>query len=135
MIVFERPVGFEEVDAAGILFFGRFFTLCHDAMEHFFSALPNGYVDLIMRRRIGFPAVHVTADFRAPLAYGDVARIEVTVPRVGSTSCTFRYVFQRLADGAPIARIEHVVVAMDLATRKKTPLPADCRALLEAHPH
>ncbi len=134
MFPFDRAVSFEEVDAAGMLFFGRFLTFCHDAMEHFFGAIEGGYVRLVTERKIGFPAVSVRADFRSPLVYGDVVRIEVTVPRVGSTSCTFRYVFRRLRDGAEIATIEHVVVAMDLTTRTKTPLPPDCRALLEAHP-
>ena len=31
--VFVRRVRFEEIDAAGIVYFPRFFTFCHDAME------------------------------------------------------------------------------------------------------
>ena len=133
MIVYERPVRFEEVDAAGLVFFARFLGYCHEAMERFFDGVPGGYVDLIVRRKIGFPAVNVTADWRAPLRYGDVARIEVVVARVGTTSCTFRYTLRRLADGAEVAVVDHVVVSSDLTTMTKTPLPDDCRALLEAH--
>ena len=36
-------------------------------------------------RKVGFPAVHVTSDFTAPLRYGDVARIEGTVTKLGTT--------------------------------------------------
>ncbi len=133
MIVHERAVRFEEVDAAGILFFARYLTLCHDAMERFFDALPGGYVGLIVGRRIGFPAVHVEGDFTAPLRYGDTARIEVSVARVGETSCTFRYAITRASDGAAAAKIEHVTVSTALDTMQKVPLPADVRALLEAH--
>jgi 4-hydroxybenzoyl-CoA thioesterase len=133
MIVHERAVRFEEVDAAGIVFFGRFLEYCHDAMERFFDGIAGGYVDLITKRRIGFPAVHVEANWSAPLRYGDAMRIEVTVPKVGTTSCTFRYRFVRAADGAEVATIDHVTVCSTLDTMQKTPLPADCRALLEAH--
>jgi 4-hydroxybenzoyl-CoA thioesterase len=133
MLTHERAVRFEDVDAAGIVFFARFLNYCHEAMERFFDGIPDGYVGLIRTRKVGFPAVHVEADFRAPLRYGDVANIAVTVPRVGTTSCTFRYVFRR-ADGADVAAIEHVVVSTDLTTMTKMPLPPDCRALLEAHP-
>lgn len=133
MFVHERAVRFEEVDAAGIVFFGRFLEYCHDAMERFFDGVPGGYVGLITKRRIGFPAVHVEADWRSPLRYGDTMRIEVTVPRVGTSSCTFRYRFTRAGDGAEVATIEHVTVSTALDTMQKLPLPEDCRALLEAH--
>jgi 4-hydroxybenzoyl-CoA thioesterase len=134
MVVYERPVRFEDVDAAGIVFFARFLNYCHEAMEHFWGGVPGQYVGLITKRRIGFPAVHLEADFRAPLRYGDVARIEVTVPRIGTTSCTFRYRFTRVADAAVVATIDHVTVATALDSMQKLALPLDCRALLEAHP-
>ncbi len=133
MFVHKRAVRFEEVDAAGIVFFGRFFEYCHDAMERFFDGVPGGYVGLIMKRRIGFPAVHAEADWKAPLRYGDAMRIEVTVRRVGTSSCTFRYRFLRASDGVEAAVIEHVTVSTNLDAMTKVPLPADCRALLEAH--
>jgi 4-hydroxybenzoyl-CoA thioesterase len=134
MIVYLRPVRFEDVDAAGIVFFARFLHYCHEAMDRFFDGVPGGYVELITRRKIGFPAVHVTADFRAPLRYGDVARIAVTVPKIGTTSCTFRYDFRRERDDADVATIEHVVVSTELTSVTKIALPEDCRALLAAHP-
>jgi 4-hydroxybenzoyl-CoA thioesterase len=133
-VVYERPVRFEEVDAAGIAFFARFFNWCHEAMERFFDQLPSGsYVNLIMKRRIGFPAVHLTADWKAPLRYGDVARIETSVLKVGTTSATFRYVLTRISDGVVAAAIEHTTVATDLDTMTKRELPDDCRRLLEKH--
>ncbi len=133
-VVYERAVKFEEVDAAGIAFFARFFNWCHEAMERFFDQLPSGsYVNLIMKRRIGFPAIHLVADWKAPLRYGDVARIETAVVKVGTTSATFRYVLTRVSDGIMAATIEHTTVATDLDTMTKRPLPDDCRKLLEAH--
>jgi len=138
--VIDRPVRFEDVDAAGFVFFGRFFEYVHEAMERFFDGLPPrpggaspGYVDLITKRRVGFPAVHVSADYKTPLRYGDVARVTLSVAKIGNSSVTFRYAITRPSDGADIATIEHVVVATALDTATKLPLPADVRALLEAH--
>ena len=79
MPTYERAVRFEEVDAAGIAFFARFFNWCHEAMERFFDGVEGGYVGLITRRKVGFPAVHTQADWRAPLRYGDVMRIDTSV--------------------------------------------------------
>lgn len=132
-VVYERAVRFEEVDAAGIAFFARFFNWCHEAMERFFDGIPSGYVNLILKRRIGFPAVHLTADWRAPLRYGDVARIETAVVKVGTTSASFRYTLTRVSDGVLCATIEHTTVATDLDTMTKRALPDDCRKLLERH--
>jgi 4-hydroxybenzoyl-CoA thioesterase len=133
IFVVERAVRFEEVDAAGILFFARYLGFCHDAMERFFDGVDGGYVDLITRRKIGFPAVHVEGDFKAPLRYGDVAKIDVTVKRIGETSATLRYAMRRMRDGADAATIEHVVVATDLASMTKLRIPDDVRTLLTAY--
>lgn len=137
--VFERPVDFQDVDAAGIVFFARFFDYAHDAMEHFFDGIPPrpggvrpGYADLVMKRRIGFPVVHITADFRSPLRYGDVVRIETTVTKIGTSSITLRYAMTRASDGKDVATLEHVVVATSVDTVTKVDLPADVLALLRA---
>jgi 4-hydroxybenzoyl-CoA thioesterase len=130
---YDRPVRFEDVDAAGIVFFARLFSYCHEAMEDLFSSLDGGYVKLITERRIGFPAVRVEADFSAPLRYGDGVKIEVTVPHVGTTSCTLAYDLARAKDGAPIAKIKHVCVVSDLTRLAKIPIPDDVRAVLEAN--
>lgn len=132
-VVFERPVRFEEVDAAGLVFFARFFHYCHDAMEHFFGALPGGYVDLVMRRRVGFPAVHAEADYESPLRYGDVARIETSIAKIGTTSATFRYVLGKGGGRVHVATVSHVVVVTDMTTMKARAIPEDVRALFEAH--
>jgi 4-hydroxybenzoyl-CoA thioesterase len=91
VIVYERAIRFEEVDAAAIVFFARFVNYAHEAMEHFFSRLDGGYAGLIVGRRIGFPAVHLDVAFAAPVRFGDALRIETRVARVGNRSAVFHY--------------------------------------------
>jgi acyl-CoA thioesterase FadM len=79
------------------------------------------------------PAVHVDCDFKAPLRYGDVAQIDVTVTQIGTTSCTFAYDVRRANDGATVARVAHTCVVSDLNGIKKIPIPDDVRAVLERH--
>lgn len=130
---FERAVRFDDVDAAGLVYFPRFLGYCHEAMEALFSRVPGGYVDLIGARRVGFPAVHVTTDFTAPLRYGDTARIETRVVALGRTSCRFRYELDRARDGVRAATVEHVCVCTDLEALRSREMPEDVRALLTAH--
>ena len=133
MIVFERPVKFEEVDAANIVFFARFVTYAHEAMEHFFSALPGGYAGLILERRVGFPAVHVEITFTAPARYGDVLRIETRVARLGNRSAVLWYRMHHAASGRLACELKHTVVTTDLGTLRSCDMPADVRALLAQH--
>jgi 4-hydroxybenzoyl-CoA thioesterase len=132
VIVHERAVRFEDVDAAGIVFFARFLGYAHEAMEAFFAAADGGYVGLITERRMGFPAVRVEVDFQAPLRYGDRLRIETVCERLGTRSATLRYRMVR-HDGVLAAAVRHTVVVTDLVTVKSCDMPADVRRVLEAH--
>ena len=133
MVTFERAIKFEEVDAANIVFFARFVTYAHEAMEHFFGALEGGYAGLILERRVGLPAVHVDMSFSAPVRYGDTLRIETSIAHVGNRSATLHYRMFRARDGALSAELRHKVVTTDLNVLKSCVMPADIRALLLAH--
>lgn len=133
MIVYERPVRFEDVDAAHIVFFARFLGYAHEAMEHFFDAVEGRYVGLITKRRIGLPAVNVNIDFRAPLRYGDVVRIETSCEKIGNKSAVLLYRMVRKGDSALSAEIRHTVVTTNLDTLTSCPMPEDVRRQLEAH--
>jgi 4-hydroxybenzoyl-CoA thioesterase len=133
MVVLERPVRFDEVDAAGIVFFAQIVAYAHEAMEHFFEGLDGGYPALIVDRRIGVPAVKLEAEFSAPLRYGDRMRIETSVARVGKRSAELVYRFVRMRDGAACATLRHTVVVTDLDRLASCDMPGDVRAALEAH--
>ncbi len=102
-------------------------------MRRSVDALPGGYASLIMDRKVGFPAVHVTSDFKSPIRYGDIARITGTVTKLGTTSCHFSFAITRAKDGAPVATMSHVHVCTNLVTLTKLPFPADVHAALSAH--
>jgi YbgC/YbaW family acyl-CoA thioester hydrolase len=133
VLTFSRPVRFEEVDAAGIVFFARYLHICHDAMEAVFDPLPGGYRALITERRVGFPAVHTECDFAAPLRYGDIVRVETKVVRIGETSVTFAFTLVRTRDEVVAAKVTHTTVVCSLDTMEKTKVPDDVRAVLTAH--
>lgn len=133
MFVFDRPVRFSDIDAARIVFFARYLEFCHDALEALFAGLDGGYPGLTMHRHIGVPSVHVEVDYKAPLRYGDVAQIQVTVAKMGTKSIIFRYEFVRKADGVHCASVLQVVVTSDLIALEGVPIPEDVRALLLPH--
>ncbi len=133
MFRYERAVRFAEVDAARMVFFGRFCDYCHDALEALFGGVDGGYPRLTMVRDVGIPTVHIDLDYRSPLRYGDVAVIEVEVEDIGGRSITFRHTMRRKADGVVCAVARHVVVTARISQIETVPIPDDVRALLEGH--
>jgi 4-hydroxybenzoyl-CoA thioesterase len=93
MFTYATPVRFADIDHAGIVYYPRFFHYFHVAFEELWRAKigPQAYSDIIDRDRIGFPAVRAECDYKAPLKFGDTAEIEVSIPRLGTKSITFRY--------------------------------------------
>jgi len=133
MIPFVRPIKFEDVDAAGIVFFARFLGFAHEAMEQFFATLEGGYPRLILERRVGLPAVKVGMSFHAPARYGDVLRIETSTSRIGNRSATLRYRMLRERDGVLSAEVEHTIVTTNLDVMQSCPMPDDVRAIFTAN--
>ncbi len=127
-----RQVLFEDIDAAGIVFFARFYGYCHEAIVPLFDGYPGGYVGLI-RKGLGFPVVHCDADYTAPLRFGDAVDIDPAVEALGRSKLTFLSTVYRVHDGAPSAVVRHTCVLTDLAAMKSVPLPDELRAALQRY--
>ncbi len=133
MHLYERPIRFEEVDAAGIVFFGRFLGYAHEAMETFFSPLDGGYAGLIVARGVGLPAVDVRSRFLSPVRYGDTLSIETHTAKLGNRSAVLFYRMKLAQSGVVAAEVEHTVVTSDLGRMRSVDMPPDVRAVFERH--
>lgn len=129
-------VRFGDCDPAGIVYFPRFFHLFHEAMETWFAAgLGLSYAQLIVGRKLGFPAVHTEADFNAPCALGEAIAVELRVARLGRSSIGLDYVVRGI-DGVLRLTGASTCVVMDLdptspSFRRAVALPDDLRARIE----
>lgn len=118
MVAFKsiQKIRFDDVDGAGIVYYPQYFHLCHKAFEDFFDASAHvSYPELIRVRRIGFPTVAIQSEFHAPLAYGDIAVVELTVLTIGKSSVKLGYDIRRQRDGQLCfnADITNVLVGLD----------------------
>ena len=130
---FATPVRFADIDHAGLVYYPRFFHFFHLAFEELWRARRGGhaYAELLNRDRVGFPAVHASCDFHAPLRFGDTAAIELSVTRLGGKSITFHYRVRRAEDGTLCAEGQVVSAVVDLARFVAVAVPAHVVALLE----
>ena len=127
-----HKIRFDDVDGAGIVYYPKYFHLCHAAFEDFFdSAASISYPDLIRGRRLGFPTVAIDSSFTAPLTYGDTAVVELSVEKIGTTSVTFSYRIRRRRDGVACFAATVTTVLIDLDSQQPQTIPADLRTMLE----
>ena len=85
-------VCFSDIDNAGIVYYPRFLHYFHLAKEEFFAhALGIDYADVLYKKKVTFPSVHIECDFRQKLRYGDKIDMEVSVIKIGNTSITWGY--------------------------------------------
>lgn len=122
-----------ECDVAGLVYFPRMLDWCHRALEAMFAALPGGYAHFTGPRKMGIPTVRIEGDFVAPVRYGERCVLRVSVTRVGRSSVTFEHEIVGALDGQRRARFTHVVAVCSLDGPVAVDVPADVRAMLEAH--
>ena len=131
--VFAKRVRFGEVDQAQIVYYPRVFHFCHLAMEDFFETemgLP--YRDIVLEHRIGFPAVHLEADFQAPMPFGADLAIEMSYLELGRSSVVTRYRF-RDQDGRDCVEAKVTTACVDMDSFKSKPIPELFREAFERH--
>ena len=85
-------VCFGDIDNAGIVYYPRFMHYFHLALEEFFAnEMGIDYSDVLHKRNLSLPTVHLESDFRRRLRYGDQINMEVKVINLGQTSITWGY--------------------------------------------
>jgi 4-hydroxybenzoyl-CoA thioesterase len=128
----QLTVRFGEVDAAGIVYYPRFFNYFHVAFEEFFTKCVGvPYDQLIGKDRLGFPTVRVECDFGAPLHHGELIDVEMTISKIGRSSFTSAY--RVLRAGKLCARAEITTATVDLDKMEAIPIPDSYRAVLERY--
>ncbi len=128
-------VCFSDIDNAGIVYYPRFLHYFHLAKEEFFAnALGIDYADVLYKKKVTFPSVHVECDFKQKLRYGDKIDMEVSVINIGNTSITWGY--RGFRPGGTTDLIVHglnITVCVVPDTFKKIEVPEWLRQGLSKH--
>ena len=128
-----QKIRFDDVDGAGIVYYPQYFHLCHKAFEDFFDASENfSYPGLINELRRGFPTVAIQSEFTAPLRYGDIATVSITLKKIGRSSASLSYEIRRKKDAVLCFSACITLVFMDLDSHNVLPIPDDMRNLFES---
>ncbi len=126
-----RRVRFQDVDAAGIVFYPRILEYMSDV---YIAMMMHAGWDLPTELRtgtVGTPLVHAEADYLAPLRFGDAVSVEVVSVALKDTSFTVGYRV-RTASGKAAAVGQTVHVCLDRATFRPQAIPEGLRGMLSA---
>lgn len=126
-----RAVRFQDVDAAGIVFFPRVLEYMSDAYIGMLTARGIHLPKAIEAGGYRIPLVHAEADYLAPMRFGDPIRVEVVALDVGRSSFRVGYRIKH-EDGrtAAVGQTAHVCVGLPVFS--SIPIPEDLRAALES---
>lgn len=121
MIVSKSRINFFDADAAGVMFYGKAFELCHSAFESF-VALQNRYNDYFSSNEFAFPIIHTEASYLAPLIPGEEVEIEISLLEKKKSSFSLLYQIKKL-HGEIAVEIKTVTVSVEKKKWQKIPLP------------
>ncbi len=130
----KRKVEFVDTDMEGIVHFARYLVYMETAEHEFLEALGVSVSMEHEGRKIGWPRVSVSCDYKAPARFGDVLDIHMRVLEKGTSSMT--YAFDFLNDGREIAkgRVTSVCCALDDGKIRPIPIPAIIADQIEVSP-
>lgn len=117
-------VCFGDIDNAGIVYYPRFMHYFHMALEEFFeTVLGIDYADVLYKKNVSLPTVHLESDFIKKLKFGDRIDIEVKVLHIGQTSIKWGYKGYRTDNDDLVVKGNNVTVCVRNDTFEKTEIP------------
>jgi len=122
-------IPFQDIDAAGIVFFAHLFRYAHEAYEQFMSEGDHSLASILKTGEYLLPLVHAEADYKQPLHHNEVITVELSVKKLGETSFTLQYHYLD-SNGGLRAVAETVHVTLDAAQQKPMQIPDSLRTVL-----
>ena len=121
-----RRVRFADCDAAGIVFFPRYFEMLNGVVEDWFAGpLGVSFRELHMERGVSVPTAAVEARFIAPSRLEDQLSFALTVTKLGGASCGLRH---RISSGDQLRFEATQTLVFVGASLKPEPWPDPVRA-------
>ena len=122
------PVRFQDVDAAGVVFFAQVFGYFHDTYVAWLASRGVSLATVLASRTWGAPLVHAEADYRRPLRFGGDYRAAITSLEVGATSLRVHHSILEASDRVCVEGLT-VHAFIDVSTGRPCPVPAELKAL------
>ena len=126
IFITHRRVRFADCDAAGIVFFPRYFEMLNGVVEDWFAGpLGASFRELHLNRHVSVPTAAVRARFIAPSRLEDELTFALTVTKLGGASCGLRH---RISKGDQLRFEATQTIVFVGESLRPEPWPDDLRA-------
>jgi 4-hydroxybenzoyl-CoA thioesterase len=132
MAAFQREmlVRFGHCDAAGWVFYPRYFEMVSDFVEDWFEdGLLASAPGLFHHKKILTPSVHFTVDYLKPTRYGDRLTFNLWTVQIGRASCELR--IEASHQGEMRMRLKQVLVFISADTGRALPIPPELHTRMQ----
>lgn len=119
----QRAIKFQDIDAAGIIFYPRVLEMFHDTYASFLAHAGCPLPEVMRTGTWLAPVRHAEADYFKPLRFGDPIQVEICRAFVQETEATLGYRIARMEGGevCVVGQVVHTFV--ERATFKRTTIP------------
>jgi 1,4-dihydroxy-2-naphthoyl-CoA hydrolase len=120
---FFRNIYLSDTDAAGVLYFARGMSLCHEAYEEWLQVRGISLQKILLEKKIALPIVHCQIDFFNPIFCGDRLEIKLELLEIETTYFAIAYqLFATSSTDQLLAKALTKHVCIDPHTRKRVAL-------------
>ncbi|MFA5263413.1 MAG: thioesterase family protein [Opitutaceae bacterium] len=123
--IYQRTIHFPDTDAAGVVFFATYLSICHEAYEEALAAAGIDIRRFFSDTEIVMPISRSEAQYLRPLHCGDKLSISVSPDALSETSYVVNFEMTKLGSTPKLVakvRTEHVCIAS--SSWERQPLPA-----------
>jgi acyl-CoA thioester hydrolase len=121
-------VGFDETDAQGVVYYGRYLPYFDRARVEYLRHLgllgrPEPRGEFVMRRSL--------CEYEAPARFDDLLEVFLRSAAIGRSSARFEFRVHHAEHGQLLAAAEQTIVLIDADTRRPIPIPEGYRAAVQ----
>ena len=120
----DYQVQLRDTDAAGVVYFANFLTICHGAYEDSLLVAGINLRLLVSGAEVALPIVHASGDFKKPLYCGDLVQILLIPTHISESEFQINYRLCLADNGQVAATVLTKHVAIRVVDRQRTTLPS-----------
>lgn len=130
---YERTIHFPDTDAAGVVFFANYLSICHEAYEEALAAAGLPVRTFFADSGVMIPVSKSSADYLRPLFCGDKVQVSVTPVLLNENSFAIEYDIVRLGNSEKLAgHVRTAHVCINSTSRERAALPPALLAWIQA---
>jgi YbgC/YbaW family acyl-CoA thioester hydrolase len=122
-----RAIRFQDVDAAGIIFYPRLFEYCHDTLVSLFAAAGAALHENLRSPTWLAPIRHAEADYFKPLRFGDSIEVAIVAAVLADSEVSLGFRIAKADKDEVCAVAQSVHTFVNPSTFQRCPVPEPLR--------